>query len=110
MVWQRAANASSSRWSRPWASNAGPTKTVVGSGNCQRKRRSRLVPRKSFVVSGVFTDGVNDYPAGTFLHALANSWHVPHPPLGLSSSSSIPKADAGEFLQLLSADASGLRS
>jgi hypothetical protein len=101
-VWQRAANASSSLWSRTLASNAGPTKTVVGSGNRQRKRRPRLVPKKSSPSLGWFTDGVNDYPAGAFLHAPANSWH---PPQGVSSSSSIPKADANEFLQLLSADA-----
>jgi quercetin dioxygenase-like cupin family protein len=30
-----------------------------------------------YVVSGVFNDGVNDYPAGTFLHAPAGSWHIP---------------------------------
>jgi quercetin dioxygenase-like cupin family protein len=34
-------------------------------------------PEEVFVVSGVFNDGVNDYPAGTFLHAPAGSWHVP---------------------------------
>ncbi|SKU71337.1 Putative anti-ECFsigma factor, ChrR [Mycobacteroides abscessus subsp. abscessus] len=30
-----------------------------------------------YVVSGVLNDGVNDYPAGTFLHAPAESWHIP---------------------------------
>ncbi|MGV9293981.1 MULTISPECIES: cupin domain-containing protein [Amycolatopsis] len=30
-----------------------------------------------FVVSGVFNDGARDYPAGTFIHAPAGSWHVP---------------------------------
>ncbi len=34
-------------------------------------------PEEVYVVSGVFNDGVNDYPAGTFLHAPAGSWHVP---------------------------------
>jgi len=29
------------------------------------------------MVSGVLNDGVNDYQAGTFLHAPAGSWHVP---------------------------------
>ncbi|NOQ56427.1 cupin domain-containing protein [Mycolicibacterium fortuitum] len=34
-------------------------------------------PEEVYVVSGVFNDGVNDYAAGTFLHAPAGSWHVP---------------------------------
>ena len=34
-------------------------------------------PEEVYVVSGVFNDGANDYPAGTFLHAPAGSWHVP---------------------------------
>ncbi|BBW99445.1 anti-sigma factor [Mycolicibacterium moriokaense] len=34
-------------------------------------------PEEVFVVSGVLNDGVQDYPAGTFLHAPAGSWHVP---------------------------------
>ncbi len=39
-------------------------------------------PEEVFVVSGVFNDGVNDYPAGTFLHAPAGSWHVPQSATG----------------------------
>jgi quercetin dioxygenase-like cupin family protein len=39
-------------------------------------------PEEVFVVSGVFNDGVNDYPAGTFLHAPAYSWHVPQSTTG----------------------------
>ena len=35
-----------------------------------------------YVVSGVFNDGIRDYPAGTFLHAPANSWHVPQTKTG----------------------------
>lgn len=34
-------------------------------------------PEEVYVVSGVLNDGVNDYPAGTFLHAPAGSWHIP---------------------------------
>lgn len=34
-------------------------------------------PEEVYVISGVLNDGVNDYPAGTFLHAPAGSWHVP---------------------------------
>ncbi|MDQ3321493.1 MAG: cupin domain-containing protein [Acidobacteriota bacterium] len=30
-----------------------------------------------FVVSGVFSDGVHDYPAGTFIHNPAGSSHIP---------------------------------
>ena len=39
-------------------------------------------PEEVFVISGVFNDGVNDYPAGTFLHAPAGSWHVPQSATG----------------------------
>jgi hypothetical protein len=41
-VWQRAANASCSLWSRTLASNAGPAKTVVGSG----KRPTQTTARR----------------------------------------------------------------
>ncbi|MFD4794815.1 cupin domain-containing protein [Streptomyces anulatus] len=34
-------------------------------------------PEEVFVVSGVFNDGERDYPAGTFIHAPAGSWHIP---------------------------------
>ena len=34
-------------------------------------------PEEVFVVSGVFNDGVRDYPAGSFIHAPAGSSHVP---------------------------------
>ena len=34
-------------------------------------------PEEVFVVSGTFSDGVNDYPAGTFIHHPAGSTHVP---------------------------------
>ena len=39
-------------------------------------------PEEVYVVSGVFNDGARDYPAGTFLHAPAGSWHVPQTPNG----------------------------
>ncbi|WP_181776741.1 cupin domain-containing protein [Amycolatopsis pittospori] len=35
-----------------------------------------------YVVSGTFNDGARDYPAGTFLHAPAGSWHVPNTSAG----------------------------
>jgi len=34
-------------------------------------------PEEVYVVSGVFNDGVRDYPAGTFIHNAAGSSHVP---------------------------------
>ncbi|NKY58001.1 cupin domain-containing protein [Nocardia flavorosea] len=34
-------------------------------------------PEEVYVVAGIFNDGARDYPAGTFLHAPAGSWHVP---------------------------------
>lgn len=34
-------------------------------------------PEKVFVVSGVFNDGIHDYPAGSFIHNPAGSAHIP---------------------------------
>lgn len=34
-------------------------------------------PEEVFVVSGVFNDGIHDYPAGTFIHNPAGSAHIP---------------------------------
>lgn len=34
-------------------------------------------PEEVYVVSGTFNDGQRDYPAGTFMHAPAHSWHIP---------------------------------
>ena len=39
-------------------------------------------PEEVFVVSGIFNDGVRDYPAGTFIHNPANSAHVPQSSTG----------------------------
>ncbi|HEX8176524.1 MAG TPA: cupin domain-containing protein [Pyrinomonadaceae bacterium] len=39
-------------------------------------------PEEVFVVSGVFNDGVRDYPAGSFIHAPAGSSHVPQSKTG----------------------------
>lgn len=35
-----------------------------------------------FVVSGVFNDGVHDYPAGTYIHNPAGSAHIPQSETG----------------------------
>jgi anti-sigma factor ChrR (cupin superfamily) len=34
-------------------------------------------PEEVYVISGVFNDGVHDYPAGSFIHNPAGSAHVP---------------------------------
>lgn len=34
-------------------------------------------PEEVYVVSGVFNDGLRDYPAGTFVHNPAGSAHLP---------------------------------
>lgn len=34
-------------------------------------------PEEVFVVSGVFNDGVSDYPAGSFIHSPVGSAHIP---------------------------------
>jgi anti-sigma factor ChrR (cupin superfamily) len=39
-------------------------------------------PEEVYVVSGVFNDGVRDYPAGTFIHNPAGSSHVPQSKTG----------------------------
>lgn len=39
-------------------------------------------PEEVFVVSGTFDDGVREYPAGSFIHAPAGSWHVPQTATG----------------------------
>lgn len=39
-------------------------------------------PEEVHVVSGVFNDGVRDYPAGTFIHNPAGSSHVPQSETG----------------------------
>jgi len=39
-------------------------------------------PEEVYVVSGVFNDGVRDYPEGTFIHNPAGSSHVPQSKTG----------------------------
>ena len=41
-------------------------------------------PEEVYVISGVFNDGVRDYPAGTFIHNPAGSSHVPQSKTGCS--------------------------
>ncbi|MEV0260082.1 cupin domain-containing protein [Streptomyces sp. NPDC050617] len=39
-------------------------------------------PEEVYVASGVFNDGVRDYPAGSFIHAPAGSSHIPQSATG----------------------------
>lgn len=39
-------------------------------------------PEEVYVVSGVFNDGLRDYPAGTFIHNPAGTSHVPQSETG----------------------------
>lgn len=39
-------------------------------------------PEEVYVISGVFSDGVRDYPAGSFIHNPAGSSHVPQSETG----------------------------
>ena len=39
-------------------------------------------PEEVYVVSGVFNDGVRDYPAGSFIHNPRGSSHVPQSKTG----------------------------
>ena len=39
-------------------------------------------PEEVYVVSGVFNDGVRDYPPGSFIHNPAGSSHVPQSSTG----------------------------
>lgn len=50
-------------------------------------------PEEVYVVSGVLNDGVNDYPAGTFLHAPAQSCTFPSQTRAACFSSSIRRGD-----------------
>lgn len=49
-------------------------------------------PEEVYVVSGVFNDGVRDYPAGTFIHNPAGSSHVPQSKTGCILFVFYPKA------------------
>jgi anti-sigma factor ChrR (cupin superfamily) len=39
-------------------------------------------PEEVYVVSGVFNDGMRDYPAGSFIHNPAGTSHVPQSSVG----------------------------
>lgn len=48
-------------------------------------------PEEVYVVEGAFNDGVQDYPAGSFIHNPKGSSHIPQSAEGVPFSFSIPK-------------------
>lgn len=63
-----------------WQSKSGATAQVVeiDPGGCwEGVDVHDPGPEEVYVVSGVFNDGVRDYPPGTFIHNPAGSSHVP---------------------------------
>src|SRR5580692_3513929 len=68
LLWQRAANASCSLWSRTVASNAGPAKTVVGSG----KRPTQTTARR--LRYGVARTDTSDFSARRGRHHCGDMW------------------------------------
>lgn len=65
-----------SLWSGPDGASAHVLEMTPGS-RWEGVDIHRPGPEEVFVVSGTFNDGVRDYPAGSFIHAPAGSWHVP---------------------------------
>jgi anti-sigma factor ChrR (cupin superfamily) len=68
-----------------WQGDNGATAHVLdmAPGSCwPRVDLHQPGPEEVFVLSGTFHDGVRAYPAGTFLHAPANSWHIPQTTTG----------------------------
>jgi hypothetical protein len=68
-----------------WVGENGATAHVLtlDAGSCWEGRDVHEPgPEEVFVVSGTFNDGVRDYPAGTFIHAPAGSWHIPQTATG----------------------------
>ncbi len=65
---------------RLWKSESGARALVleIAPGSCwEGLDVHEPGPEEVYVVSGVFNDGVRDYPAGTFIHNPAGSAHVP---------------------------------
>ena len=69
-----------------WKDSVGPAKALVLEVDAGCKWEGLDVhepgPEEVYVVSGVFNDGVRDYPAGTFIHNPAGSSHVPQSETG----------------------------
>ena len=63
-----------------WKGKNGATANVVefDPGSCWAGKDVHAPgPEEVYVVSGVFNDGTTDYPAGSFIHCPAQSWHIP---------------------------------
>lgn len=56
-------------------------------------------PEEVFVVSGVFNDGVRDYPAGSFVHSPKDSAHVPQSETGCVLFVFFPEGRSAEIAQ-----------
>jgi len=68
-----------------WRSSDGPVAQVVelDPGACwEGLDVHEPGPEEVYVVSGVFNDGVRDYPAGSFIHNPKGSAHVPQSKTG----------------------------
>ncbi len=68
-----------------WRSPSGATAQVVeiDAGGCwEGIDLHEPGPEEVYVVSGVFNDGVRDYPAGSFIHNPTGSSHVPQSKTG----------------------------
>ena len=68
-----------------WQAQSGATAQVVeiDPGACwQGIDLHEPGPEEVYVVSGVFNDGVRDYPAGSFIHNPKGSSHVPQSKTG----------------------------
>lgn len=68
-----------------WRAPSGATAQVVeiDAGGCwEGVDVHEPGPEEVYVVSGVFNDGVRDYPAGSFIHNPVGSSHVPQSKTG----------------------------
>ncbi|WP_405495117.1 cupin domain-containing protein [Nocardia sp. NBC_00511] len=68
-------------WSSPSGAHANVLEMDAGT-SWPRRDIHAPGPEEVYVVAGIFNDGARDYPAGTFLHAPAGSWHVPATTIG----------------------------
>ncbi|MDQ2856744.1 MAG: cupin domain-containing protein [Acidobacteriota bacterium] len=68
-----------------WQSPSGAKAQVVeiDAGGCwEEVDLHEPGPEEVYVISGIFNDGVRDYPSGSFIHNPAGSSHVPQSKTG----------------------------
>ena len=91
IVWERLENVSPKEVSQGinvrqlWQGNAGAQAVVVEIAPGAQWEGIDLHQDSSeevFVISGVFNDGIRDYPEGTFIHHPIGSSHVPQSKIG----------------------------